>query len=381
MAKTKAPQKIQSALWARAAGRCEYRGCNENLVGDLIAGKEDGLYGFIAHIVADSVDGPRGDAVRSPLLAKSLDNLMLLCARHHKLVDVDAVAEHDEEVLLAMKEAHETRVETNAGIEEEYASHVLRFGATIGGNEALVSTQAIFAAMPPDRHPATRQTIDLELLNQAYRDDEPEYWELQRKNLGRLFDNKIRGRIERQEIRHLSVFALAPQPLLIELGRLLYDIVPTTVHQRLREPVTWKWQRDRPILDYLIAEPSIGATGPVALKLAVSATVNDDRIEAVLGSDAAIWSLTIAEPGNDVVRRPEDLSAFRTVLRKLYNDIKARHGEGAVINVFPVLPVSLAVETGRVWMPKADLEMLVYDQSRDRGFVPTLTIGDRRSTL
>jgi hypothetical protein len=39
------------------------------------------------------------------------------------------------------------------------------------------------------------------------------------------------------------------------------------------------------------------------------------------------------------------------------------------------MPASLAVETGRIWMPKADLEMLIYDQNREKGFVPTLSIG------
>lgn len=375
MARATIPQKIQSALWARAGGRCEYRGCNESLVGDLIAGKEDGLYGFIAHIVADSPGGPRGDPVRSPVLAKKLENLMLMCARHHKLIDTDAPAEHPEALLLEMKRAHESRIEINCGIDEERASHVVRFGATIGNQEALVSTPAIFSAMPPDRHPASRQTIDLEMLNQAFRDDEPEYWELQRKNLVRLFGEKIAGRIERQEIRHLSVFALAPQPLLIELGRLLNDIVPVTVHQRHREPPTWAWQRDRAPLDFTATEPSLDADGAIALKLAISATVNDERITRVLGADVAIWSLTIAEPGNDVVRQPEDLARFRTALRKLYDRIKARHGEGKVINVFPVLPASLAVEVGRVWMPKADLELLIYDQNRERGFIPTIRIG------
>lgn len=375
MSKTNIPQRVQSALWARAAGRCEYRGCNIDLVGDLIAGKQDGLYGFIAHVVADREDGPRGDPVRSPLLARSLENLMLMCAKHHKLIDTDAPAEHPENVLLGMKEAHEARIETNGGIDHERASHVLRFGATIGKNEALVSTQAIFSAMPPDRHPATKTTIDLELLNSAYRDDEPAYWDLQKTNLDRLFADRIGGRIERQEIRHLSVFALAPQPLLIELGRLLYDIVPTTIHQRHREPSTWAWQRDRPVLDFLVSEPPASASGPVALKLAVSATVTDDRIEKVLGSDVAIWTLTIAAPGNDVVRRPEDLSAFRTEIRKLYDDVKARHGVGTVLNVFPALPASLAVEVGRVWMPKADLSMTIYDNNRYSGFLPTLTIG------
>ena len=376
MAKTSIPQRTQSALWAKAAGRCQYRGCNEYLVGDLVAGNQDRLYGFIAHIVADSPGGPRGDVKRSPELAKKLENLMLMCARHHKLIDTDAPDDHPEDLLLAMKDAHEARAETNAGIDEERASHVLRFGATIGKNEALVSTQAIFAAMPPDRHPASRQTIDLEIVNQAYNDDQPEFWELQRRNLRKLFGERVGGRIERQEIRHLSVFALAPQPLLVELGRLLYDIVPTTVHQRHREPSTWNWQRDRPVLDFIVSEPSDAVSKPVivALKLAVSATVNDERIQKALGEETAIWSLTIDEPGNDVVRQPEDVAAFRIALRKMYDAIKAHHGEDAVINVFPALPVSLAVEVGRVWMPKADLALRIYDQIRVHGFKPALMI-------
>ncbi|WP_246783610.1 hypothetical protein [Bradyrhizobium sp. CCBAU 21365] len=58
MSKSSIPQKVQSALWARAAGRCQYRGCNTDLVGDLVAGRQDGIFGFIAHIVAD-VEGCR----------------------------------------------------------------------------------------------------------------------------------------------------------------------------------------------------------------------------------------------------------------------------------------------------------------------------------
>ncbi|GAB5377849.1 MAG: hypothetical protein AcusKO_43110 [Acuticoccus sp.] len=209
-----------------------------------MSGNRDAKFGFIAHIVADVPDGPRGDPVRSPLLAKDLENLMLLCAKHHKLIDVDALPDHPEPKLIGMKGEHETRIATVAAIDEERASHVIRFGASIGHNEALVSTQAIFAAMPPDHHPASNQTIDLELLGHAYQDHEPAFWNAQQANLRRQFAIRIGGRIERQEIRHLSVFALAPQPLLFELGRLLCDIVPTVVHQRHREPPTWRWQRD-----------------------------------------------------------------------------------------------------------------------------------------
>lgn len=375
MSSTSIPNKIKSALWAMAGGRCEYRGCNQYLVGDLIAGKREGLYGFIAHIVADVEGGPRGDRVRSPLLSKSLSNLMLMCAKHHKLIDFDAPDDHPETLLLEMKEEHEARIETNTGISAEYASHVIRFAASIGSNEALVSTQAIFAAMPPLRHPATGRTIDLELLNQTFQDDEEHYWTLQRENLRRIFAERVKGRIERQEIKHLSVFAIAPQPLLFELGRLIYEIVPTTVHQLLREPQGWKWQTDQPPLKFRLTPPPIDVDGPIALKLAVSASVEDDRIRTVVGADAAIWTVTVAEPGNDVVRRPEDVAAFRKTIRKAYRDIKARHSGRKEINVFPVMPISLAVEAGRVWMPKADLALRLYDEVRDRGFVEAFVMG------
>ena len=378
VSKTSIPQKIQSAVWARAGGRCQYRGCNENLVGDLVAGRQDGVFGFLAHVVADQPDGPRGDIIRSNLLAKSLENLMLMCARHHKVIDVDAVADHPEHLLLAMKAEHEARIMTVTAIDEERGSHVVRFAASIGRNEALVSTQAIFSAMPPDHHPVSGQTIDLELLGLSYQDHEANYWTVQRDNLRRQFATKIGGRIERQEIRHLSVFALAPQPLLIELGRLLCDIVPATVHQRHREPASWRWQRDSEPVVYRVAAPEASCSGPIVLKLAVSATVTNDRITAVLGDDPAIWSLVAEGAHNDIVRAPEDQAAYRTALRGLFDQIKARHGSGQIIHLFPVLPVSLAVETGRVWMPKADPQMLIYDEQRDHGFRPVLSIGNDR---
>lgn len=375
MAKTTIPGKVQAALWARAAGRCQYRGCGENLVGDLISGRRDPLFGFIAHIVADSPDGPRGHPVRSLALAKSLENLMLLCAKHHKLVDVDGLADHPEDCLLAMKAEQESRIALLTGIDQDRASHVLRYAASIGSNEALVSTDAIFAAMPPDHHPASGQTIDLEMTGHAYQDNDPEFWRAQQVNLQRNFAARVGGRVERQDIRHLSVFALAPQPLLIELGRLLCDIVPAVVHQRHREPSTWEWQRDLPVVSYRIAEPEVGRVGAVALKLGVSATITDDRIERVLGTDTAIWSLCAENPHNDIVRRPEDQANYRAELRRLYDRIKARHGDGTPVHLFPALPASLAVETGRVWMPKADPELRIYDQQRDLGFVEALIIG------
>ena len=375
MSKSSIPQNVRYSIWARAAGRCQYPGCNAPLVGDLLAGREDGTFGFIAHIVADRKDGPRGDPVRSPLLATELANLMLLCGTHHRLIDEVDLQGHPVDVLLEMKRQHEERISIVTDMDEDRASHVLRFGADIGKNEALVSTKAIFASMPPANYPADGRTLDLELLGCSYRDHEPEYWVFQRDNLRRKFEEKVKGRVERQEIRHLSVFALAPQPLLIELGRLLGDIMPVSVRQRHREPPTWKWQDAQPEIEFEIGAHAGGDHRCVALKLAISATIVDDRIRAVLSPDVPIWSIGARNPGNDVLRRPEDQSQYRKHLRHLLNALKAAHPNAESICVFPALPASLAIETGRVWMPKADLPLKIFDQNASAGgFIPTLEL-------
>ena len=109
--------------------------------------------------------------------------------------------------------------------------------------------------------------------------------------------------------------------------------------------------------------------------LALSATVTDDRVIAVLGDDTNIWAIEANDPHLDLLRRPSDLAEFRRLVRTTFNVIKATHGEGATIHVFPALPVSAAVEVGRVWMPKADLPLVVYDQQRQsKGFTLVLRI-------
>ena len=111
------------------------------------------------------------------------------------------------------------------------------------------------------------------------------------------------------------------------------------------------------------------------MKIEISAQISDERITSVIGTDTSIWSIAAREPHNDIMRYAEDLSIFRKNLRSQLSAIKSTCGEDVVINVFPAVPVSAAVELGRVWMPKADLPMIIFDQSRGvGGFVPRIEI-------
>ncbi len=85
--------------------------------------------------------------------------------------------------------------------------------------------------------------------------------------------------------------------------------------------------------------------------------------------------MTIPTPNNDFLKSRQQAQVFRKQLRPLMDRIKAQHGEKAVIHVFPAMPVALAVEFGRILMPKADLPLAIYDENkRSGGFVHALDV-------
>ena len=354
-------------------------GCNRPLLGDLLTGKDELNDGYVAHVVADSPGGPRGHPVLSPLLCDDPTNVMLLCNVHHRLIDgADTRADYPVERLLAMKTHHERRIELVTAIMPDRASHVLLYGARIGERDCPTRFDLAKTAMLPDRYPAERHAIALDLARSDFADHELAYWDLQIENLRRQFGRKVRDRLAEGDIRHLSVFGLAPQPLLIELGRLLSDIAAVNVHQLHREPQGWDWRDARPPIEVEVQHSNCEGKA-VGLILDLSATVNRDRAHAILGPRAPIWRVTTPAPGNDIMHRREDLEAFRRAMRQVFDAIKAEHGQDAAIHVFPALPVSAAIEVGRTWMPKADLPLVIYDENRARGgFEPRLMIGDVR---
>lgn len=343
------------------------------MIGDLVAGNEDANFGFVAHIVAETPTGPRGCPTRSPLLADDPANLMLLCGIHHKVIDVDEVDQYPEERLLEIKAAHERRIEIVGEIAPDRASHVLRYGAKIGLHDSALGFSRVRTAMLPDRYPAEGRSIGIEISGSAATDGEDVFWASEPNSLSRQFDLHVGSRIANKEITHLSVFALAPIPLLVKLGSLLGDITPIDVFQPHREPSGWSWAKNGPRLNFVLRCPN--ALHPsVVLKLSISGSISDDRVKRVLGEAVSIWSVELDEPHNDVMRYPEDLAVFRQIMRRVYNDIKAAHGQDASINVFPAVPASCAIELGRVRMPKADLPLVVFDQVGEAGFVRRLEI-------
>jgi hypothetical protein len=366
------PDTVKMRLWGKAGGRCEYDGCNEPLWVDTLTQGEFNT-AYIAHIVADKAGGERGDSLLSDQLKSELSNLMLLCDQHHRLIDIGDVAGHPVERLRWMKELHERRIEMLTALGPEKRSLILLYGANIGDNNAQLFMTTAADAMLPERYPAESRPIALGMTNSALKDTNPSFWLVEAAQMRARFEQQVRPRLTEGGAHHLSIFAIAPQPLLMLLGHMLCDIPATEVYQLHREPPDWRWQPDPDGFEYQIAEPN-NANAPPALVFSLSATINDERVHAVVPG-ASVWKVSIQAPNNDFLKGRGQLRLFREKVRLLLDRIKAAHGEQAMLHVFPAMPVALAFDFGRIVMPKADLKMQIYDQNQTLGgFVRALDL-------
>lgn len=92
-------------VWTVAGAMCSFTGCRK----DLLRDESTTLQGEIAHIIASSMNGPRGRVPLSEAERDDPSNLLLLCPNHHAEIDGDPAA-WTTETLIDMKQEHETWV-------------------------------------------------------------------------------------------------------------------------------------------------------------------------------------------------------------------------------------------------------------------------------
>ena len=365
------PQTI-TKLWAKAAGRCEYDGCNKLLYKDDLT-SEDINRGFVAHIIAASPDGPRGDEKLSAQLVDDIGNVMLMCHDHHRLIDHEQVAEHTVDRLSAMKKKHEDRVREVTEIAAAKISVPVVYGTNIGKETVSISRRDLAQAMLPDNYP-TENVVTISCQNSSLHDSQELFWQAEVAQLEQKYNESLKPLIGKEDIDCVSVFALAPQPLLVKLGTKLSDLHKVKVYQKHREPDTWKWQAVTKPNPMRIIRPEDTSKTPVLI-FSLSANAISARVRKRFGVEASIWEVTAEKPDNDMLRSADQLAEFRALAREALADINAS-SQADSIKVFMAMPAACAVELGRVWMPKADKKLVLFDKNNavDVDDIETITI-------
>ena len=369
-------REVERELWARAAGRCQFQGCNRLIYRSPVTLERVNI-SEKAHIYSFSSEGPRGwgPFATNKSQLNDLANLLLVCHDCHKTIDQDlSGTRFPASLLIEWKRQHELRVRVVTGISPDKKSHVVLYGGKIGEENSPLQAELAMEAMFPDWYPAEEAPIKLS-MSCEHEDTTELFWQTEAAHLRAVFDQQIRPRIKDANPNHFSVFARANQPLLVLLGSLLTDKVSAEVYQLHREPLSWKWQ-SQPASQRFRVKPPAKTLGNPILLISLSATINHDRVTSVLGTDVSIWELTVDQYHNDFLKSREQLSAFREIARKVMVAISDAHGQTTPLKMFPAMPVACAVELGRVRMPKAEMPWVIFDQNNKLGkFVKVLEIG------
>jgi len=369
-------KEVERELWARSAGRCQFDGCNKVLYKSSVTQERVNL-AQKAHIYSFSEDGPRGwgPFVLNKDALNGIDNLMLMCHECHVKIDRNE-SKYSAQMLQDWKQRHEERINVVTGIDTNKKSHVVFYGANISSQKSLIQKDEAINAMFPDKYPVNENSVLLS-MNSELKDHDTDFWNIELKHLEAIFTKYIEPKIDEKDPGEFSIFSMAPMPLLIKLGSLFTDKTSVDVYQPIREPKTWRWQDEPKNFEFIVSNDKNYKQDPILI-ISLSGKISRDRVYEVTKKDVNIWEVTVPDSflHNDFMRSKAQLSLFRKEIRKLMVLINEKHSHKA-LKIFPAMPISCAIELGRVRMPKSDMQWIIYDQNnKAQQFVEAITIGE-----
>lgn len=374
--RNKAPsENTIKMLCGKAAGMCEFEGCGKRLFYDG-ASRSEFNNAYVAHIVASSQNGPRGDKILSPQLSDKLENLMLMCGDHHKLIDANEDV-YTVEVLKEMKHKHEKKIEEMCELLNKPETEIVRFASPIKGSQpAEIDLTTAGKAVLKKYNTSSKDGILIN-VESSYDYKQMEYWGDCFEQMKDIFYRVIDNSYVQMKKSNFAIFPIAPIPLIIKLGELFGDKLPCDIYQKTRIPDTWEWQSEESTNIFLIERSrKEGGENRSALILSLTNDINDERIDKV-GKYSSIYKIKAKNTGVDCIKSIEDLSEFWHKYQNVCEDIINEFGTDAVVDLFPAIPVSAAFEVGRRHMPGVYPKMNIYDECG--GFFKTLELGGKES--
>lgn len=369
MARKSIPDTIKLRLWVKSAGRCEFKGCNKAVWQNSLT-LSDGNFAEVAHIIGSSKDGPRGDD-NSEELQVDYENLMLLCQACHKEIDSN-IQKYPVDLLKRWKVEHEDRIEIQTSHPEDiHKSTVILCLVNIGERTASINFESLRNAMFP-KYPVDTKGIKIEEINFDRKGDDSEWKRFAENKIKRKLEKALAEGMDDVKIKHLSLFGLAPMPLLFYFGKCVGDTIPCDIYQPHRNieatNQTWNWPETSAYELSFSTTCLKKTTGKhVIINLAISDSLAEDKYRALLTNETSVYSISVTEPTPHFIRSKKQLEAFSYEYRKLLNTIQLTHGKDCEILILPAVPAAIAVECGRVILPNKDPRIFVAEYYGDVG--------------
>jgi len=370
-------------LWVAAGARCTFCGRY------LLENDEQGVparIGEMAHIVGRSTHArsPRGKDSLPAAERNKAENLILACPGDHTTIDKNAgVRVWHTADLRRLKQEHEDAIKRLTGMTKERATTVLRVAGRIRGGTPNTAKEVVLEAVHSElrfpRYELTPAGDDVEIdLITNLDEASPTYFEETNTIIERR-TQQIAARIAAGEIGHISLFAFARIPVLVQLGHHLDDKWPVELHPYDRTTSTWTWplSDDNAPPRFQTMQLAAGDPERVVLILSLSGQVDHERIPPESVASATVYEMTPAdaEQGVMLIRSREALTSFVNAYLGFLAQVERDHPKATAIDLVPAVGLAVAVELGRRRTRSKHPALRVWDQTSDGGYAVATVVG------
>ncbi|MGW3896634.1 SAVED domain-containing protein [Micromonospora profundi] len=367
---------VRLAVWARAAGCCVM--CSTMLLGSR-SYLHSVLVGELAHNVGATATAgsPRG-LVQDIADREAEENLLLLCHACHRLVDNEDHAPYfTTERLQALKKEHEGRVRVAATSGGMRRTGALRVGGLVRGVTALASQRQTADALLADGYLGlvdSRWQGDF-LCKIAGDPNRPTYWRAAQEEIDATL-GLVEQSVASGDVEHLSIFAIAPIPLLVYLGSRLDDKTDTRLYQKQRDgDQGWRWDATASIRDFSTTA-TVGATPATEAVLAVSLTaeIQQTKLPDTLQGLPYFEIRPRADRfGPGLFSHSDTLRNFADRWRTQLAEVEKTCPAATRWHLVAAAPLTAAIEMGRALMRGAQPPTEVYERQNGT-YVPVVRV-------
>lgn len=349
------PAEERFKLWVAAGARCAFCGRY------LMENDEQGVparIGEMAHIVGRSTNArsPRGKDGLPAAARNKAENLILACPGDHTTIDKKAgVKVWQTPDLRRLKQEHEDAIKRLTGMTKDRATTVLRVAGEIHGSTPSIAKdvvlEAVHAALRFPRYELTPtgDDVEVDLISNLDANDSG-YFEETNTIIERRV-GRIAARIAAGEIGHISLFAFARIPVLVQLGHHLDDKWPIELHPYDRTTSSWAWavSDDDAPPRFQTTQLAAGDPDRASLILSLSGQVNHERIpaECVDGTNVYEMKPVDVEQSVMLIRSREALLSFVNEYLSFLAALERDHPQVAALDIVPAVGLPVAVELGR----------------------------------
>ena len=361
---------VRNALWARTAGRCTI--CNRRLLGDSRTYLHSVLLAELAHNIGatEGSDSPRSKDNDGVVNTESEENLLLLCHDCHKIIDdPDHIDFFPPEKLREIKDSFERRIEMvteNGGLTRTAA---LRVGSQIRGSLALASQREVaetLLAVNSLGLVETQRSGDFTCRIHGAAGGRG-FWEAGQQAIDDTL-HLVRQAIDSGDVEHISVFAIAPIPLLVYLGWHLDDKTPTRIFQKHRDQfVGWSWTNQGDPVEFEVsATDSQTGVEDVVLVCAITSEVNPAFLPDEIGDVPRVEIRPVdVAPDPTLISHEQSLANFAAQWRAALATAEARYPTARRWHLVASAPITVAIEAGRAVMRDVHPAVTVYERGPD----------------